>query len=68
MPLIATQPIRIGSRLVDPGYELTADDLKGRNVDLMKRHGHVAWVDGPSESRKSASSGSRSRKSASSDD
>lgn len=44
MPLVATQPLRLGNRICEPGYELTPDDLRGRNVDLMKRHGHVTWV------------------------
>lgn len=45
MGLIAVEPLRIGDRVVPPGYELTEEDMKGRNIPAMKRHGQVRYVD-----------------------
>jgi hypothetical protein len=45
MGLIAVEPLRIGDQVRQPGYKLTAEDMKGRNISAMKRHGHVKWVD-----------------------
>jgi hypothetical protein len=45
MGLIATSRIKIDGSFRQPGYRLTEDDLAGRNVDAMKRHGQVKYVD-----------------------
>lgn len=51
MPLIITEPCKIGDKVRDPGYELTKEDMVGRNIGAMKRHGQVKWIDGPSGGR-----------------
>lgn len=43
MGLVATEPLRIGDRIVQPGEELKGDDLKGRNIGMMKRHGQLVY-------------------------
>lgn len=61
MPLIITEPLRIGDEIRQPGYELTDEDMVGRNIGAMKRQGQVKWVD-------AAPSGRRRRAGASDDD
>ena len=55
MGIIAVVPLRIGDKVVSPGYELTPEDMVGRNVDMMKRHDHVKWVDDPAPRRRGRS-------------
>lgn len=45
MGLIVTSRVKIGEEFRNPGYRLTEEDMVGRNVEAMKRHGHVKFVD-----------------------
>ena len=45
MPLIITEPIKIGEEKRQPGYVLTEEDMVGRNIGALKRRGIVKWVD-----------------------
>lgn len=44
MGLITTLPLRIGDHVQPPGYELTPEDMQGRNVAGMKARGDVIFV------------------------
>lgn len=58
MGLITTEPVKIGEDVRQPGYELTPEDMEGRNISMMKRQGVVKFVEdrrGPGRPRKSDS-------------
>ena len=57
MGLVVTEPVKIGDRVRMPGYELTEEDMVGRNISMMKRQGVVRFVEdqarrGPGRPRK----------------
>ena len=39
------KPVKIGDEVRNSGYVLTDEDMRGRNVSLMERHKHIAYVD-----------------------
>lgn len=43
MGLVATQPLKVGDRVVDPGYEFTREDMQGRNMDMLVRQGKAHY-------------------------
>ena len=51
MGLILTKPARIGEVRRQPGYELTEEDMYGRNLDQMERLNYLKWVDDPPRRR-----------------
>ena len=48
---VALQTLRIGERWVSPGEELTAEDMRGRNVSQMLLHGQVQHALAPKQAR-----------------
>jgi hypothetical protein len=53
MGLILTKPAKIGEHRRMPGYELTEEDMVGRNIAQMDRLGYVKYVDDPPARRRS---------------
>lgn len=47
MGLVLRRPARIGSKDRLPGYELSVEDMVGRNIAMMERQGLVTYVDEP---------------------
>ena len=57
MGLVLTKPALIGERRRMPGYELTEEDMVGRNIAQMDRLGYVKYVDAPPSRRRSRRDG-----------
>ena len=57
MGWVVIKPARIGDERRQPGYELTEQDMVGRNIDAMERQNYIRWQDEARTSRRGRRNG-----------
>ena len=62
MGIIVVEPIKIGDEVRQPGYRLTENDMKGRNLGSMRRQGVIKHVDDDELAKSAAPKRSRAAK------